>query len=182
MSLALDDQSGSDLIRAEHLAQLTDLVAFLYAELGLGAAVELSLTLVDDDAMESLHLEWMELPGATDVMSFPMDELTPGTPQEPVKSGVLGDVVLCPAVAAEQAEAAGHALEDELCLLTTHGVLHCLGYAHHDAATRAKMFALQKDLLERFLGRAAPVPTESDVPGESTVPLDSGAGNGGEEP
>ena len=62
--------------------------------------------------MEQLHLQWMDLPGPTDVMSFPMDELTPGTAEAPVTEGALGDVVVCPAVAAAQAAEAGHSLGD----------------------------------------------------------------------
>ncbi|GAA1804080.1 rRNA maturation RNase YbeY [Nesterenkonia flava] len=162
MTVTLDDESGSPLITAAHLAELTDLTAFLYARLGLGSAVELSVTLVDEEEMERLHLEWMDLPGPTDVMSFPMDELRPGSPEQPVAEGTLGDIVLCPAVAQSQAETAGHSLSDELCLLTTHGMLHLLGHDHHEPAERTEMFGLQKALLEEFLGREAPVPTETD--------------------
>ncbi|WP_150462907.1 rRNA maturation RNase YbeY [Nesterenkonia ebinurensis] len=162
MTLTLDDASGSALITAEHCAELTDLAAFLYAQLHLAASVELALTLVDETEMERLHLDWMDLPGPTDVMSFPMDQLTPGAADAPVAEGILGDLVLCPAVAAAQAETAGHSLTDELCLLTTHGVLHLLGYDHDDDAGRAEMFSLQSQLLENFLGRPAPVPTETE--------------------
>ena len=162
MTLSVDDSSGSALITAEHLAELTDLTAFLYAQLRLRPQVELSITLVDEAQMEQLHLEWMGLPGPTDVMSFPMDQLTPGTLEEPVESGTLGDVVLCPAVARHQAAAAGHSLSDELCLLLTHGLLHLLGFDHHDSVARAEMFDLQKRLLEGYLGREAPTPTETD--------------------
>lgn len=163
MSVSLEDTSGTSLITAELLTELTDLTAFLYAQLGLAAAVELSITLVDEAQMEELHLEWMELPGPTDVMSFPMDQLTPGTPEHPVEQGMLGDVVLCPSVAQAQADAAAHGLSDELCLLTTHGILHLLGYDHHEPAERAEMFSRQKQLLEDFLGREAPAPTETDA-------------------
>ncbi|GFZ89242.1 rRNA maturation RNase YbeY [Nesterenkonia alkaliphila] len=162
MTVTLDDASGSHLITAEHCAELTDLVAFLYARLHLGQQVELGLTLVDATAMERLHLDWMDLPGPTDVMSFPMDQLRPGTEAAPVTEGMLGDVVICPAVAAAQAESAGHSLSDELCLLTTHGVLHLLGYDHDQPQERAQMFGLQAQLLQEYLGRPAPVPTETD--------------------
>lgn len=162
MSVSVDDASGDQLITADHLAELTDLTAELYARLGLGVEVELSITLVDQTQMEQLHLDWMELPGPTDVLSFPMDQLRPGTADHPVESGMLGDIVLCPAVAQAQAEAAGHPFSDELCLLTTHGLLHLLGYDHDDDAGRAEMFSLQRQLLESFLGRSAPVPTEGN--------------------
>src|SRR5260370_28328563 len=93
---------------------------------------ELSLLLVDEKAMEQLHERWMGEPGPTDVLAFPMDELD-GTnivdafADEGPAPTLLGDVVLCPAVAAEGAKSAGHSLDAELHLLCTHGVLHLLG-------------------------------------------------------
>ena len=119
---------------------------------------ELSIAVVDEDEMARLHVEWMDLPGPTDVLSFPMDEMRPGTPEEPVE-GTLGDIVLCPPVARRQAEAGGHSVADELCLLTTHGILHLLGHDHAEPEERQIMFALQRDLLTDFLGRPAPVET-----------------------
>lgn len=134
------------------------LVAFVFDKLYLAPETELSIAVVDDAEMERIHIEWMDLPGATDVMSFPMDELEPGTPEEP-SSGVLGDIVLCPSVAAYQAKNAGHTTLDEYCLLTTHGILHCLGYDHGTPEEEAEMFGLQRQLLEEFLGKPAPVET-----------------------
>ncbi|GER22142.1 endoribonuclease YbeY [Zafaria cholistanensis] len=117
---------------------------------------EVSVILVDEDAMERLHLEWMDLPGPTDVMSFPMDELRPGSPGSPTPAGMLGDIVICPQVAAQQARAGGHSTADEILLLATHGMLHLLGYDHEDPAEKEEMFGLQRSLLEAFLGRPAP--------------------------
>src|SRR5258708_7255780 len=97
---------------------------------------ELSLLIVDEAAMSELNEKWMGEPGPTDVLAFPMDELRPGhlsggTDDDDVPDpGLLGDVVLCPAVAARQAEQAGHGIEDELRMLCTHGILHLLGYDH----------------------------------------------------
>src|SRR4029453_3752123 len=91
---------------------------------------DLCLRLVDEGAMETLHVKWMDLPGPTDVMSFPMDELRPGRGGAEPGEGGVGDIVLCPAVAGRRAREAGHAREEELLLLTTHGILHLLGYAH----------------------------------------------------
>lgn len=162
MTVTVDDASASPLITAEHCADLVDLTAFLFAELHLSAEVELAISMVDESAMAQLHVEWMDLPGPTDVLSFPMDELTEGSAEVPVPTGTLGDVVLCPAVAATQAQAAGHSLGDELLLLTTHGVLHLLGYDHEDSEDRAAMFGLQAQLLEKYLGRPAPVPTAAE--------------------
>ena len=120
---------------------------------------DVCVRLVDEAAMEVLHVQWMDLPGPTDVMSFPMDELRPGRSDVEPSEGMLGDIVLCPTVAARQAIEAGHAMEDELLLLTTHGMLHLLGFDHATPEEEAEMFELQRQLLLTFLatrGRAAP--------------------------
>lgn len=139
---------------------LQRLCAFLYESLHLHPEAELSLICVDDAAMEQLHLEWMDLPDATDVMSFPMDELRPGTEAQPTQ-GLLGDIVICPSVAAQQAKRMGHSTDDEILLLATHGMLHLLGFDHDEPEDKQQMFALQNELLTAFLGRPAPSPTET---------------------
>jgi len=108
--------------------------------------------------MEVLHVQWMDLPGPTDVMSFPMDELRPGGQDKEPMEGILGDIVLCPTVAARQASEAGHAAAEELLLLTTHGMLHLLGFDHDEPDEEREMFELQRQLLLTFLagrGRVA---------------------------
>lgn len=159
VAVGIQDESTSEVVSAEVLQSLRDLVGFLYGRLHLGPDVELSLTLVDEDRMAQIHQEWMDLPGSTDVMSFPMDELTSGRPGHPVRQGILGDIVLCPPVARRQASAAGHSVDDELMLLTVHGVLHLLGHDHVETEEKTVMFALQSSLLGSFLGRASPTPT-----------------------
>jgi probable rRNA maturation factor len=118
--------------------------------MGINPLAELSILLMDVPAMTELHVKWMDEPGPTDVMSFPMDELD--TARKPDESGpgpaLLGDVVLCPAVAADQAAGAGHSLDDELHLLTVHGILHLLGYDHAEPADEREMFRLQNELLD----------------------------------
>jgi probable rRNA maturation factor len=109
--------------------------------------------------MERLHIEWMDEPGPTDVLSFPMDELRPGTAAQPSPAGVLGDIVICPQVADEQAKKAGHSIGDEMLLLATHGLLHLLGYDHAEPEEEQEMFSLQRQLLAAFLGKEAPTET-----------------------
>jgi probable rRNA maturation factor len=111
------------------------------------------MILLDTAAMADLHMRWMDLPGPTDVMSFPMDELEPGGRPDAPEPGpaMLGDIVLCPEFAAEQAAAAGHSLGHELALLTIHGVLHLLGYDHAEPDEEKEMFALQRSLLEDWV-------------------------------
>ncbi|RIK13205.1 MAG: rRNA maturation RNase YbeY [Acidobacteria bacterium] len=131
--------------------ELVDLARHVLQELRVHPLAELTITLVDEAAMTALHERWMDLPGPTDVMSFPMDELRPGRANEEPLEGVLGDVVLCPPVARRQAAAAGHAVGDELLLLTTHGILHLLGFDHAEPAEEREMFDLQRTLLLTFL-------------------------------
>ena len=114
---------------------------------------ELNVLFIDPEPMAELHERWLDLPGPTDVMSFPMDELRPGTEDEQTPPGTLGDVVLCPQVAAKQALEAGHSTVEELLLLTTHGILHLLGYDHAEPAEKKQMFDLQRSLLLTFLAR-----------------------------
>src|ERR1700754_1909800 len=116
-------------------------------------AAELSMVLLDTAAMADLHMRWMDLPGPTDVMSFPMDELEPGGRPDAPEPGpsMLGDLVLCPEFAAKGAEAAGHSLGHELALLTVHGVLHLLGYDHAEPDEEREMFDLQCELLDGWV-------------------------------
>lgn len=152
MSIEVNNESGI----AVDEAALARLGRFVLNSLYVHPEAELSIILVDTEAMERLHVEWMDEPGPTDVLSFPMDELRPGTPGRQTPAGVLGDVVLCPQVAEEQAAKAGHSTADELLLLTTHGMLHLLGYDHAEPDEEKEMFALQRELLAGFLGKDAP--------------------------
>ena len=105
--------------------------------------------LVELEPMAELHERWLDEPGPTDVMSFPMDEYDSARRPDAPSSGpaLLGDIVLCPAFAADQAATAGHGLDDELHLLTVHGVLHLLGYDHAEPDEERAMFGLQAELL-----------------------------------
>jgi metalloprotein, YbeY/UPF0054 family len=120
------------------------------AELHVSPDADVAILLVDEGAMEALHVQWMDEPGPTDVLSFPMDELRPGSEEAPTPPGLLGDIVLCPQVAEQQAIAAKHSTMDELVMLTTHGLLHLLGFDHAEPEDEREMFALQKELISSF--------------------------------
>lgn len=149
MSIEVSNESGLDVSELE----LVSVARFVITELKVNPAAELSLVLVDTATMADLHMRWMDLPGPTDVMSFPMDEIEPGGRPDALDPGpaMLGDVVLCPEFAADQATAAGHTLGQELALLTVHGVLHLLGYDHGEPEEEKEMFALQRKLLEDWV-------------------------------
>ncbi|HEY5877665.1 MAG TPA: rRNA maturation RNase YbeY [Nakamurella sp.] len=148
MTIEVANESG---YRADEIT-LVSVARYVLDRMHINPLAELSILLVDADAMTELHVKWMDEPGPTDVMSFPMDELD--TARRPDESGpgpaLLGDVVLCPAVASEQAAQAGHSVQDELHLLTVHGVLHLLGYDHAEPAEEREMFRLQNELLDTW--------------------------------
>jgi probable rRNA maturation factor len=135
---------------------LVELAGHVLGRLGVHPLAELSILIVDETAMTKLHEQWMGEPGPTDVLAFPMDELRPnsgaGGRDEDASTdpALLGDVVLCPQVAAKQAAEAGHAPQDELEMLCTHGILHLLGYDHAEPEEHAEMFGLQGELLEAW--------------------------------
>src|SRR6266550_6892441 len=131
------------------------LARHVLGELGVNPLAELSVLLVDVDTMERLHRRYMDEPGPTDVLAFPMDELPPGRHDDDPgpQPTLLGDVVLCPQVAANQARDAGHGADDELHLLCAHGVLHLLGYDHGDPDEEREMFAVQARVLESWRRR-----------------------------
>jgi len=136
-------------------AEFAALGAFVLEQMHVAAEADLAILFVDEPAMEELHIKWMDEPGPTDVLSFPMDELRPGTADLPTPAGLLGDIVVCPSVAARQAVTAGHSAEEEMLLLTTHGILHLLGYDHAEPEEEKEMFGLQRQLLLTFLANRA---------------------------
>lgn len=146
MSIEINNESVVEVDEAA----LQRLATYALDELHVHPDADLSIVLVDEAAMEQLHVQWMDEPGPTDVLSFPMDELRPGTDDAITPPGLLGDVVLCPQVAQAQADAAGHGLLDELVMLTTHGMLHLLGFDHAEPDEEREMFGLQRDILVGF--------------------------------
>ncbi|MBV7412134.1 rRNA maturation RNase YbeY [Dermabacteraceae bacterium P13115] len=147
MNIDLENETTYEVDEREFI----ELSRFVFAAMHLHPQTEMEIRFVDEDAMEQLHIEWMDEPGPTDVLSFPMDELTPGSPDNPTAEGMLGSIVLCPSVAHKQALTAGHSPQEEMLLLTTHGILHLLGYDHVELEEEKVMFALQRKLLLTFL-------------------------------
>ena len=147
MSIEVNDESGS----GADVEELSALARYVLEEMRVHPQAELSIMLVDEDVMTDLHVRWMDEPGPTDVLSFPMDALRPGPDGGTSEEGTLGDVVLCPTVAAAQARTAGHSTAEELGLLTVHGILHLLGYDHAEPEEEKEMFDLQRRLLLTFL-------------------------------
>jgi len=149
MSIEVLEESGSEA-DAKRLAKLS---RFVLDRLRVHPQAELCIKLVDEATIAELNEQWMDKTGPTDVLAFPMDELRPGLVNEEPEEGILGDLMVCPAVAARQAEEArgkgqaGYTTDDEMDLLTVHGILHLLGYDHAEPEEKAEMFGLQAELL-----------------------------------
>lgn len=146
MNIEINNESGIEVDEA----RIVRAAGFALTKMNIHPDAELSIICADEQTMSKLHVDFMDEPGPTDVLSFPMDELRPGTPERPSPPGLLGDIVLCPSFAQKQAELANHSLMDELLLLTTHGVLHLLGYDHAEPEEELEMFGLQNSILSAF--------------------------------
>ncbi|HEV2766752.1 MAG TPA: rRNA maturation RNase YbeY [Acidimicrobiales bacterium] len=151
--------SGADVVGYDEQSEvevdvecLVDLARGVLGAEGLPGGCELSLRLVDEDAMTVLNRDHMDGDGPTDVLAFPIDGLDAaaggapagGAPGMPL---LLGDVVVCPAVARRNAVARGAGTGDELALLVVHGILHLLGMDHAERDEAAAMQARQRALL-----------------------------------
>lgn len=126
-----------------------------------GADGELTLTFVGVDEIAELNAEHMGVQGATDVLSFPLDDVPAerapvGTAAVEGVPVLLGDVVISPAVAAAQFADHAGSLDDEIALLVVHGVLHILGHDHLAADEAARMRARERDLLVEHHWRGGP--------------------------
>ncbi len=154
MSIEILDESGS----AVDVRDLARLARFVMDQMRVHPLAELCIKAVDEDTMATLNQQWMDKEGPTDVLAFPIDELRPGLVDEEPEEGVLGDLVLCPGVAARQAAEAGHPTEAEVELLTVHGILHLLGYDHAEPEEHAEMFGLQARLLDAWRRQGAATP------------------------
>lgn len=153
MSIEIANESGIDVDES----LLAGLARHVLDDMRVHPLAELSVLLVDEPAMTELHARWMGEEGPTDVLAFPMDELRlpqpggghgdHGAPDADAADVLLGDVVICPQVAAAQAAEADHDVQDEIDLLCTHGILHLLGYDHAEPEEHATMFGLQDRLL-----------------------------------
>ena len=152
MSVEVLNESGIDL----DVAEFAKLARFTMGRMRVHPEAELCVRLVDEPTITEYNQRWMGKEGATDVLSFPMDELRPGTVNDDPEEGILGDLILCPQVAERQAAEArgrghtGYSTTDEIDLLTVHGILHLLGYDHAEPDEHREMFGLQARLLAEW--------------------------------
>jgi probable rRNA maturation factor len=193
MSIEVNNESG---VAVDERA-LAELGRFVLDAMGIDPLGELSVVLLDVDTMAGMHQQWMDLPGPTDVMAFPMDAEDyaseggdrggagrPGHagPEYGDSPAMLGDVVLCPTVAAEQAVQAGHSTEAELHLLCTHGILHLLGYDHAEPEEEREMFELQAKLVGDWAKVSGRGPIRAPLPGTGGQVRDAGSHGGAAAP
>lgn len=144
MTIEVNNRSGV----AAPEREIESLLTFGIDYMELHPECELSVTFVDDAEMEELHIKWMDEPGTTDVLSFPMD-----MPESKGDAVTLGDIVIDPIVAANQAASAGHSTEHEIYILAAHGLLHILGYDHADKDEEKIMFELQETIVKKWAAK-----------------------------
>ncbi|MDO5534681.1 MAG: rRNA maturation RNase YbeY [Propionibacteriaceae bacterium] len=139
----LNNESGVEVDEK----RLVQLALFTLDQLRIHPQAEVSILLVDEKTMADYHQRFMGLPGPTDVLSFPMDELRPPSEDEEPPLGLLGDVVLCPTVTAAQAAENGRTPESEADYLLVHGLLHLLGFDHAEPEEHTVMFGLNDKII-----------------------------------
>jgi probable rRNA maturation factor len=141
MTIEITNKSG-ELVPTE---SVRDLLQNALIELKLNPDCEVNLVFVDIEEMTELHIKWMDEGGPTDVLSFPMDMPGPGN-----EAVTLGDIVIAPVVAAQQAATAGHSIDHEIFILAAHGLLHILGHDHATPDEEKAMFTLQESLVKKY--------------------------------
>ncbi len=130
---------------------------------GVRGDAEVSLLFVDEPAIAALNERFLDHVGPTDVLAFPIEDEPGPAGRSPDLGGtgpgsdpaedplvLLGDVVICPAIAARNAVDHGVSATDELALLVVHGLLHLLGMDHARDEEAERMEGLERALLSRF--------------------------------
>ena len=143
MTVEINNESGVEVDEQ----RLVALAIFALDSLRIHPQTELSILLVDTDTMAAYHEKYMDEPGPTDVLSFPMDELRPPKDGDEPPLGMLGDIVLCPEVTAAQASDSNRTPEQEADYLLIHGLLHLLGYDHAEPEEKRVMFGLNDRII-----------------------------------
>ena len=162
---AADEQDDHPM----EVARWSTLAQRVPAARGVKGENEVSLLFVDEEAMAALNQQFLGKSGPTDVLSFPIEDEPGPTGRSPDLGGsgpgvspeegtltLLGDVVICPAVAAANAVEHEVSLEDEVALLVVHGLLHLLGLDHEEEAEAERMEALEQELLTRYYRAQVP--------------------------
>lgn len=132
---------------------LTDIALATMAVENLPDSAEVAITMVDEDTIAALNEQHMGKTGPTDVLSFPLESLSPGHLPATVSDGpplLLGDVFICPAVVARNAERERVPFEQEMALMVVHGLLHLLGYDHVVDAEAEHMEERERIVLAGF--------------------------------
>ena len=129
------------------LAAIDQLVTHHLEFLGIHPEARGGITFIDTERITTLHEDWMQEPGPTDVLSFPIDQITLPEAGGVSDSGFLGDIVICPDFLPPQMLEAGRTLQQECEYLVTHGILHLLGLDHQEPEAHAQMFTLTDTLL-----------------------------------
>jgi probable rRNA maturation factor len=147
--IEVDNETGA----AIDLTDIGELAAHHLTYLRIHPEAQMSITFIDSERMTTLHEDWMQEPGPTDVLSFPIDEITLPAEGLVSESGFLGDIVICPEYLSAQMVESGRTLQQECEFLVTHGILHLLGLDHQEEEEHRFMFTLTDTLLKEWLNQ-----------------------------
>ena len=157
----IDSRSGDDPAEILDLERWGRLAAAAAHDEGIRRPAEMGLAFVDEAEIAELAGRWLHSAHATDVLAFPVEGSVKGAARGPEALGpplLIGDVVVCPSVAARQADAAGHEVTDEMALLVVHGVLHLLGHDHAGRIDARRMDRRTRALLARHHATSTSTP------------------------
>lgn len=149
--MIIDFNDETNQLSNEQLDDLKQLITYTLNN-ELNTYCEVSLSFVSDEQIKQLNAQYRQLNEPTDVLSFPLidshtDTEWQGSEEQPL---ALGDIVISIDRTIQQAEQFNHSFKRELSFLVVHGLLHLLGYTHHDEQTKKQMFTKQKNILEAF--------------------------------
>jgi len=158
-----DDDQDKVVVDDKFYNLIEDIAEYSLREEGVSIPWELSITLVDNEAIRHINNEFRQIDKVTDVLSFPMLNYPEGLVFSEFYAGkrfkdedldddqlVLGDIVLSLEKAKEQSEEYSHSFLREACYLTVHSILHLLGYDHMNPADKKRMRAKEEEILRNF--------------------------------
>jgi len=151
MSVFVANEQGDEF----DLALLRGLTETVLKDEGYPTETEVTILLVTEAEMAGYNERFLKREGPTDVLAFPVEDLLPGVVPEHDPHGpplMIGDVIIAPSYVQRQADEFGVTFEDEMALMTTHGVLHLIGYDHQVDEEAERMEQRERDLLG-LLGR-----------------------------
>ncbi|RSL34483.1 rRNA maturation RNase YbeY [Salibacterium salarium] len=150
MSVIIELMDETETMTNDKITLIENILQYASKQEQIPAETELSVTIVDNDGIQTINNQYRGIDKATDVISFALDENEEVVYGEEDMPNLLGDIIISINKAEEQATAYGHSLERELGFLAVHGLLHLLGYTHDEQESERRMFSRQESILNAY--------------------------------